>query len=314
MLTGARQRRRVSTGFTIIELVVVIAVITLLTALLLPAVQAARESGRRSQCANNLRQLGMAIHEHHGVYAELPISVGPWPEGPRPRAGLDGRGWIVGVLPYLEHQGLYDQLANGFDTELLAGEGLKSSACGTAMRTSLDVLHCPSDGSSRRNALDQWQWEEIEVAVTNYKGVIGDNRMGGAQSMFIGSEPDCLSTGQCNGLFFRLTYQNEIRLADIRDGTSYTFMVGEDVAAHNAHSVAFYANGDYASCHAPLNFFPKPPRPHEWWNVMSFRSRHPQGANFCYADASVRFVDESIQPSTYRAQSTRHGGELAPNH
>jgi prepilin-type processing-associated H-X9-DG protein len=100
-------------------------------------------------------------------------------------------------------------------------------------------------------------------------------------------------------------------MGQVTDGTSNTLMIGEDVAEENYHSVAYYANGDYASCHAPLNYFPKPFRPMDWWDVMSFRSRHSRGANFCYADGSVRFVAETIDHAIYRALSTRGGHEAA---
>ena len=127
--------------------------------------------------------------------------------------------------------------------------------------------------------------------------------------MHPGTEPDCHHVGGCNGIFFRTNYQGPIRMAQITDGTSGTFMVGEDVPKQNDHSAAYYANGDYASCHAPLNFFPDPPRPKDWWDVMSFRSLHPGGANFCLADGSVHFISETIDYAEYRALSTKDGRE-----
>ena len=72
---------------------------------------------------------------------------------------------------------------------------------------------------------------------------------------------------------------------------------------------AFYSNTDYASCHAPLNYFPRPPTPRDWPNVMSFRSRHPSGAQFCYADGSVHFLNATIDHTLYRALSTKNGRE-----
>lgn len=296
-------------GFTLVELLVVLTIIAVLMALLLPAVQAAREASRRSHCQNNLKQIGLAVLSHESVARKLPISVSPFDEGPRPWPKRDGRGWILTILPQLEQQALYDKFAAVFGTDFLSGGGLRDPSVQEAMRTPLPVLHCPSDGSADRTSTDQWQWEGTPVALTNYKGSIGDNRMGGSQSMHPGREPDCISTGKCPGLFHRLTYQVPVTIADIRDGTSNTFMVGEDVPEHNAHSTAFYANGDYASCHAPLNFFPDPPRPRDWWDVMSFRSRHPGGASFCFADGSVQFVRQDIDYALYRALSTKAGRE-----
>ncbi len=89
-------------------------------------------------------------------------------------------------------------------------------------------------------------------------------------------------------------------------------MIGEEVPEENVHRSAYYANGDYATCSPPLNYFPEPSRPGYWPDVMGFRSRHPGGAQFCLADGSIHFVAESIDYDLYRALATRDGGELAP--
>lgn len=287
-----------------------IAVIGILIALLMSAVQAAREAARRSQCRNNLKQLGLAIHNHHGARRILPVSVGPWPQGPRPWAHRNGKGWIVDALPYMEQQGLYNQFAQCFAGDFFTGCGLKSTACRDAMKTRLASLHCPSDSSAAELSRQQFEWHGSEAALTSYKGVAGGTRVGGNQSMHAGCEPDCHAVGGCNGLFWRTTYQEPVRLALIVDGTGNTLMVGEDIPAYNHHSAAYYANGDWASCHAPLNYMPRPPTPDRWPDVMSFRSRHAGGAQFCLADGSVRFISETIQYPTYRALSTRSGGEV----
>ena len=99
------------------------------------------------------------------------------------------------------------------------------------------------------------------MAVTNYKGVIGDTRMGGGSSIHQGTEPDCHNTIGCSGLFYRNDYQEPVAFRKVTDGTSQTLMLGEDLPRHNYHSAAFYSNGDYASCSAPLNFKPEPPIP-----------------------------------------------------
>ncbi len=145
--------------------------------------------------------------------------------------------------------------------------------------------------------------------MTSYKGAIGDSQL--ADSIRHGSLPDCHAHGGCNGLLFRISSQEPQRLAHVRDGTSNTFLIGEDVPEHNDHSAAYYANGDWASCHAPLNYFPDPPTPLDWPNVMSFRSYHPGGAHFAMADGSVQFVAETVEHATYRALSTKAGGEVA---
>ena len=94
-------------------------------------------------------------------------------------------------------------------------------------------------------------------------------------------------------------------------GTSNTLMVGEDVSAQNWHSAMYFSNGDYASCHQPINKFVNPPTRSAWPQIMSFRSMHTGGANFALADGSVVFVRQSIDFAGYRALCTRNQGEVA---
>lgn len=296
-------------GFTLVELLVVIAIIGVLVALLLPAVQAARESARRMSCGNNLKQYGIAIHNYHDVHRYFPISIAYNVSGPRATLQPNGKGWIVSILPHLEQQALFSQFEPGFIGHFGNNLGLKVPECRTAMKTRIKVLECPSDAQSKRIETNQAQWGGIEVAVTNYKGVIGDTRMGGAASIHQGTEPDCHNVVGCNGLFYRNSYQDQIRLAVITDGTAHTLMVGEDVPIHNIHSAAYFANGDYASCHGPINYFPNPPTPSVWQNMISFRSRHPAGAQFCVADGSVHFIAQNINHTMYRQLCTKADGE-----
>lgn len=296
-------------AFTLVELLVVIAIIGVLVALLLPAVQAAREAARRSACSNNIRQLAIATHMYHDAHSVLPISISYHLAGPNPSPEVSGKGWIVSILPHLEEQPLYDQFVPCFKGNFESNGGMKGLPCRAAVATQLAVLHCPSDPSVLGTSITQFQWEGIEVSLTSYKGVIGDTRMGGGASIHQGTEPDCHNTVGCNGLFYRNNYQEPIGFRMITDGLSKTLMIGEDVAFHNFHATAFYCNGDYSSCHAPLNYMPFPPTPKDWWNVISFRSLHPGGAHFALADASVRFFNEGMEHQLYRAMSTRAGDE-----
>jgi prepilin-type N-terminal cleavage/methylation domain-containing protein/prepilin-type processing-associated H-X9-DG protein len=306
-MTRASPARR---GFTLIELLVVIAIIAVLIGLLLPAVQKVREASARSKCANNLKQIGLGIHAYHDAYSFFPYSTSYGSEsGPAP---FNGRGWTLEVLPQLEQGSLYNNLEPSRTVNFGSGaNALNGANMQPWVTTPLPVFRCPSDTYTDPLTTKQFQWDPKPLAVTNYKGVLGDNQMGGGSSKFAGSTPDCHNSANrpCPGIFYRNMYAHKPRLADVRDGTSNTLMVGEDLPEHNYHSGLYYANGDYASCHSPLNYMPNPPTPADWPNVISFRSRHPQGANFCRADGSVRFVRQGIDQLTYRAACTKAGGE-----
>ena len=270
-----RQMNRAA-AFTLVELLVVIAIIGILVAMLLPAVQSAREAARRMQCSSQLRQIGIALHNYHTAIGKFPCSIAyDTPSGGSPPKATNGKGWITSILPQLEQQNLFDKFVTNrcFDGNCCS-EGLWRPECADMMKTQVKILQCPTDPSVRVLSKGQWQWDNRDVALTSYKGVIGDTRMGGAHN----GSADCHTTANCPGIFWRHSWVNTVSIDDIKDGTTNTFAVGEDVPAHNDHSVAFYANGDYASCHAPLNYFPNPPDPHNWPLVMSFRSLHPGGA------------------------------------
>jgi prepilin-type N-terminal cleavage/methylation domain-containing protein len=298
-------------AFTVVELLVVISIIAVLLGLLLPAVQMAREAARRMQCANNLKQLSLAVHGYHDAHRMLPISIGPWRQGPGYARERNGKGWIVSILPQLEQTALYADFEPHFKGDFFSGGGLNSPAALPLMQTQLSVLACPSDGSSQELITQQHQMLGIPLAPTNYKGVLGDNRIGDVRfSIHEGTLPRCLEYGGCNGLFFRVTYQEPKRFSSITDGLSNTLYIGEDVVAHNGSSAAYYANGDYCACHGPINYKPNPPAPLDWGNVTTFRSNHPGGAQFAIADGSVRFLSESADHMLYRGLCTRNGGEV----
>ena len=301
------QRR---SAFTLVELLVVIAIIGILIALLLPAVQAAREAARRMQCSNNLKQIGLAIHNYHAAVGVLPVGIdnnGSPKRGPDPADQENGKGWIVAILPQLEQEPLFKRF--NFNGAFNQGGGMKDPVNRELAQTNLNALKCPSDPDSMKLITEQWQWKDIEVAITNYKGVMGDGMMGHVNSF--GGTPYCNDGAyECNGLFWRTSYQWPIRIGHITDGTSNTMMVGEDLPRYNWHSAWVYSNGDTSSTYAPLNYMPKPPDPATWWEMRGFRSFHAGGAHFCFADGSVRFLNETIQIDVYRALSTRNGGEV----
>ncbi|MEM8945220.1 MAG: DUF1559 domain-containing protein, partial [Planctomycetota bacterium] len=331
-----------------------IAIIGVLVALLLPAVQAAREAARRISCSNNLKNLGLAVLNFESASKRLPYSVTHWGwqeneagnggdpadgilSGDSGGPGYSGRGWIVDILPYIEQQASYDQIvaaidaSNGRDFQAVAkgGWGMGHADIRTIVSQQLPILTCPSDPSAiPRN--DQWHWRqvsELEVGTTSYKGVMGDNVLwtgegggSGSGSQYsaadgFGSVPDCHNNTQgCNGLFWRMAYYDPIELREISDGQSNTFMIGEGVVSQDLHSAALFADGDWATCSIPLNLFEPEgldpdPVVERWFHGRGFKSLHPGGAQFVYADGSVHFINESVDHLAYRAGATRNGGE-----
>ena len=301
------------------ELLVVIAIIGILVALLLPAVQAARESARRMQCVNNLKQIGLAIQNFHSARSQLPDSH-TWHRVPADYADwwnqldgkISGRGWITLTLPYLEQQARYDQMEPYFTGEfdpIGNGTGIDHLDLVEVVNQPVAGFRCPSDSTaSEPFSTEQFQWLNREIAVTNYKGNIGNHKMG-PDGAGTGAE-DCHVSDNCNGIFWRFTFLNPIRFKDVTDGLSNTFLVGEDLPRHNFHSALYYSNGDYSGTHFPLNLNPVPPTPLDWPLVFTFRSDHVGGANFTMCDGSVRFVTDGIDYDTYRFLSTRNEGEL----
>jgi hypothetical protein len=203
------------------------------------------------------------------------------------------------------------------------------------VQTQLSVLQCPSDESVRQLSSNQYEWNLCPVALTSYKGVLGDTWLGEYDgSPFnndgtlnpsgdfydeptthpLNTQRDCHRDVRCEGIFFRHTFQRPVKLSKVSDGSSKTFMIGEDVPAYNRHSAAYYANGDWCSCNIPLNYGMSAPPPEgsaslDWWNWQGFRSLHPDGIHVCVADGSVRFVSESTDGVTFRAACTRDGAE-----
>jgi prepilin-type N-terminal cleavage/methylation domain-containing protein/prepilin-type processing-associated H-X9-DG protein len=286
-------KNRPSQGFTVVELLVVIAIIGVLVALLLPAVQAARESGRRMQCSNKLKQIGLAVHNYLSANRVFPCSFN-W-------VGSGG-GWIPRTLPFMEEQPLYDQFAR-------YKFNIRDPLCLPTIQTILPALLCPSDDSGQLLMMSQFQWAGIPVAATNYKGVIGDTNIAGGWTGGF----DNATWYPNSGMFYRSTYLQPIKVKMIPDGLSQTFMLGEDVPEENNHSMWAYSNSDYSSCHAPLNFFPVPKDPNNWPRAMGFRSKHPGGAHFCFADGSMHFINDEISLVTYQALATRDGSLFQKN-
>ncbi|MEO2049517.1 MAG: DUF1559 domain-containing protein [Pirellulales bacterium] len=301
-----------SNGFTLVELLVVIAIIGVLVALLLPAVQAAREAARRTQCINQIKQIGLAIQNFHAARNRVPDSHTYHPKGRNQFPGnLSGRGWITLTLPYLEQQARYDKMEPYFDGQFPRNTGLNHPDLADVVNKPMPGFRCPSDATaSEPFSTEQFQWKDKEIAVTNYKGNMGNNWMGGTGTSTQNVDCHSSATVICEGFFWRFSFLHPVQFKDVTDGLSNTFLVGEDLPRYNFHSALYYCNGDYCSTHFPLNVKPNPPTPNNWPLAFTFRSDHVGGANFAMCDGSATFVTDGIDYDTYRFLSTRNGGEL----
>jgi prepilin-type N-terminal cleavage/methylation domain-containing protein/prepilin-type processing-associated H-X9-DG protein len=287
-------KRSSRSGFTLIEVLVVIAVIGVLAALLVPAVQAARDSSRRIQCAGNLRQLALACQNYADLYGTFPIGI-PMMYDTAPALNFLGESQsiFVAMLGQLDQQPLFNS-AN-FSRSIFA------SANATIFATGLGVLCCPSDPSIRMEVEFPFFEDPFKekVRFSTYAGCTG------IWSPDLSSFPDPMNPArvdQINGLF---TANRGISLAEISDGTSQTMLLSE-----RAHGMLTGEDSRYWHWWAdsvsmdtrfwtifPLNPFrkiPDTPEPYSSAYTSSASSFHPNGAYFAFADGSVRFLKDSI--------------------
>jgi prepilin-type N-terminal cleavage/methylation domain-containing protein len=310
------QRTSGRNGFTLIELLVVIAIIAILIALLLPAVQQAREAARRTQCKNNLKQIGLALHNYHDVANVFPPGYLDIDAGNTERTS-GGWAWSAYLLPYVEQGSLYAQF--NFSTTPYAvttpgGQAVQNQAL---VAIALPVYSCPSDtkkttvpnnaGAAAAGA------GSSAVAQTSYQGVLG---------AFDGSPCDISGTGilvdqRNNGL---LPVNGSVRFRDITDGTSNVFAVGEvrdiptttDPAGNNVGSNRQFIYGSITNNGGPrcenngvnnngahnhirgARHKPNGPLLSTSTLHRAFHSNHTGGVQFLLGDGSVRFVSENI--------------------
>ncbi len=291
-------REKHKKAFTLVELLVVIAIIGILIALLLPAVQAAREAARRTQCSNNLKQVALAIHVHHDILKSFPRSGSRF-EDIHSWFRSQSWTWIARILPYIEQNNLYE-MGNIDEGHFLNNPVISKS---------IPEFFCPSDTASVESpstvAIDSNFWDRAPGGLTNYKASSGSNWPWG---LFVYTGTNGTADpfwGIPDGVFSSSDIRFSRTMRDVTDGTSQTYMIGEDIPSINKWSYWFFADGIASTSAIPPNLMD----PLDWHDAFSFRSRHPGGLQFAFVDGSVRFIEESITTRIYRELSTIQGGE-----
>lgn len=316
-----------ASGFTLIEMLVVASVISLLTALLLPAVQAAREAARRMNCCSNLRQIGLALHNYVDVHGSLPpgrvLTYDPRYAGPTPpcTSPIVDKSVFLSILPNLENQNLYNSINNNLS--ILSGENV------TVHGVSVGLFSCPSDSAAGipralpAGALLPWTSDPggspIKMVMTSYSACYG--------SFYVNAIPrpagKCVVpsqvSSQADGTFNDLS---PIRLASVTDGLSCTIFVGEKavtlfrtleaVDASIPGGRGWYTTGNWGdtlfSTFFPPNMQNKVSAAAALRHTFASSSLHPGGVNVLLGDGSVRFVKDTIQSWPYDSATGQPAG------
>ncbi|HRX83115.1 MAG: DUF1559 domain-containing protein [Planctomycetaceae bacterium] len=285
-------------AFTLVELLVVIAIIGILVALLLPAVQAAREAARRMSCNNNLKQIGLALHNYHDTFQALPMGwigvnggVGRVPHS----EDSPGWGWSAQVLPFIEQATVTNVV---LDT-LPITDPLNQPA----RDASLPIYRCPSNANSREYFdLDDGAGTVLATVPTaNYVGMFGTMELEDCEGLAPGIQ--CRSDGP----FF---HNSSTRFRDFTDGMSNTLMVAERYSKHGESTwlgAVPGADESFARILAIADHAPNSPGGH----LDDPGSYHPGGTNFTLGDGSVHLISETIDLTVYHALATMQGGEAA---
>jgi prepilin-type N-terminal cleavage/methylation domain-containing protein/prepilin-type processing-associated H-X9-DG protein len=292
MRIGIQNKRA---AFTLIELLVVIAIIGILVSLLLPAVQAARESARRAQCKNQLKQLGLALHNYHDRVRAFPAGYVSLLDGNGDELG-PGWGWAAALLGDLEQTSLQSQIDFNF--------AIGDSKNAVPRAVQIPTFYCPSEIFGRQFTVDQ---TSVAVAYGNYVGLNGNAGV----SDFAGSN---------DGAFLRNRW---FKIAEIPDGLSNTLFVGERCSRMSLTTwTGAVPGGAVPSQLDPLaseqaaalvlsHAGPHVPNNPEVTDADACSSFHPAGVNFLFGDGSVHVINDTIDIQVYDALATRRGGEAA---
>ncbi len=301
-------------GFTLVELLVVIAIIGVLVALLLPAVQAAREAARRSSCQNNFKQQGLALALYEEARGEYPAGA-IWGGGPRNHRGS----LMIFMLPYIEQQAVYDL----FDFTMNTDDQLNPNTMEPIGNLPIETYKCPSD--EHPDDLDH------DRAMSNYAGLKGSSRhinnsgcscrtFNTWNSFALSPYESFQTANDYAGVFTRIGIVT--KQEHITDGISQTAYMGETVpecSAHASNGWAMSNNGQgLTSTIVPINFDScirersrEGCNRHCNWNTeLGVKSRHPGGAHLLYGDGSIQFLSESIDMWTYQYIGAKADGEV----